>query len=78
LLGTTKVPVKTLGGKIMHLRTPSYATFLISFILAALVILSKYFGISVPILTDIVRGNYLEIMLVAYILLFLGVVTEKL
>ena len=62
----------------MHLRAPSYATFLISFILAALVILSKFFGISVPILTEIVRGNYLNIMLVAYILLFLGVVTEKL
>ena len=60
----------------MRLSPPSFIVFLISFILALLVILAKYAGITVPVLSDIIAGKNFEVLLVAYVLLFLGVVVR--
>ncbi len=57
----------------MRLRAPSFLIFILSVILVALVILSKYFGVEIPVLTTIVQRSPFEIMLVAWALLFLGV-----
>jgi len=62
----------------MRLSPPSFVIFLISFILAGLVILAKYFGITVPVLSDITAGKSFEVLLLAYILLFVGVVVRGL
>ena len=62
----------------MRLSPPSFIIFLLSLILAALVILAKYFGITVPVLSDIIAGKNFEVLLVAYVLLFLGVVIRGL
>ncbi len=59
----------------MH--APSYATFIISVVLVALVIAAKYFGIDVPVLTKIIKSSMFEVLLVAYGLLFLGVVVRR-
>lgn len=58
----------------MRLSPPSFIIFLLSIILAGLVIAGKYFGVSVPILSDIASGKNFEVLLVAYLLLFFGVV----
>jgi hypothetical protein len=57
----------------MKLSTPSFGIFLVSVILALLVVLSRHFGIDVPILTKIVRPHAYEVMLVAWSLLAIGV-----
>jgi uncharacterized membrane protein len=57
----------------MRLSAPSFLIFILSVILVALVILSKYFGVEIPVLTTIVQRSPFEIMLVAWALLFLGV-----
>lgn len=61
----------------MRLSAPSFVIFILSLILAALVILSRYFGVDVPVLTDIVSGKHFEVLLVAYVLLFLGVIIRR-
>ncbi len=58
----------------MFLSRPTFAVWLLSTILAALVIALKYFGVSVPVLTDIVAGNHFEVLLVAFVLLWAGTV----
>ena len=62
----------------MRLSAPSLAIFLISVIMVALVIAAKYFGINVPVLTQIVRTSMFEVLLVAYMLLLAGVVFRRL
>ena len=62
----------------MRLSAPSLAIFLISVIMAGLVIATKYFGVDVPVLTQIVRSNNFEVLLVAYALLLAGVVFRRL
>ena len=57
----------------LRLSAPSFLIFILSVILVALVILSKYFGVEIPVLTTIVQRSPFEIMLVAWALLFLGV-----
>lgn len=57
----------------MKLATPSFAIWLISTVLVALVVLSTYFGVSVPVLTPIIKGQGFEVVLVAWALLFIGV-----
>jgi len=57
----------------MKLSAPSYLIFLLSVILVVLVVLSRYFGVEIPVLTTIVARSPFEIMLVAWALLFLGV-----
>lgn len=62
----------------MRLTPPSFIIFLLSFIMAGLVILGRYFGVDIPVLTDIVSGNQFEVLLVAYALLFFGVIIRGL
>jgi hypothetical protein len=57
----------------MKLSTPSFAIFAISSLLVILIILAKYFGVDVPILTPVVEGHPFEITLIAWALLFAGV-----
>lgn len=62
----------------MNLSAPSFPIFLISIVLVALVVAAKYFGINVPVLSPIVNKSMFEVLLVAYALLFAGVVLRKL
>ena len=62
----------------MRLSAPSLAIFLISIIMVALVIATKYFGIDVPALTRIVKSSMFEVLLVAYALLSAGVSFRRL
>jgi len=62
----------------MRLTPPSLAIFLISVIMVALIIATKYFGIDVPVLTPIVKKSMFEVLLVAYGLLLIGVVFRRL
>ena len=48
---------------------PSFGVLLISVILFLLVIASRYFGISIPVIS----GNTFEMMIVAYVVLLIGV-----
>lgn len=57
----------------MKLSTPSFGIFAISSLLVILIILAKYFGVDVPILTPVVEGHPFEITLIAWALLFAGV-----
>lgn len=56
------------------LSSPTFAIWLISTILAVVVILMKYTGTSIPVISPIVAGNSFEVLLIAYILLWLGTV----
>jgi uncharacterized membrane protein len=60
----------------MRLRSPTYIVFVLSVILVALVVLWKYFGVEIPVVTPIVQRSPFEILLVAWALLFLGVTTR--
>jgi hypothetical protein len=62
----------------MRLTPPSLAIFIISVIMVALIIATKYFGVDVPVLTQIVKKSMFEVLLVAYALLFIGVVFRRL
>lgn len=62
----------------MNLTPPSLAIFLISVIMVALVVASKYFGVQIPVLSPIVNKSMFEVLLVAYGLLFAGVVFRRL
>lgn len=57
----------------MKLSTPSFGIFAISSLLVILIVLARYFGIDVPILTPIVVGHPFEITFIAWALLFAGV-----
>jgi hypothetical protein len=57
----------------MKLSTPSFGMFAVSTVLIALIILSRYFAIDVPILTPIVAGHPFEVTLVAWGVLFAAV-----
>jgi hypothetical protein len=57
----------------MNLKAPSIAVYIISSILIVLIVMSKYFGIKVPVLSVIVAGHPFEVTLVAWALLFAGV-----
>lgn len=51
---------------------PTFAIWLISTILAVVVILLVYAGVTIPVLSPIVAGNTFEVLLLAYILLWIG------
>jgi hypothetical protein len=57
----------------MKLSTPSFGMFAVSTVLIALIILSRYFAIDVPLLTPIVAGHPFEVTLVAWGVLFAAV-----
>jgi len=62
----------------MRLWAPSVPIFIVSAILAGLVIAIKYFGINVPIAGSIVKHSLFDVLLLAYIVLFFGTVIRKL
>lgn len=62
----------------MRLTAPSFGIFLVSFILALLVVLIKYFGVSVPVVSYIVSKSMFEVLLVSYVLMLIGVLFRKL
>jgi hypothetical protein len=64
-------------GKIM-LSAPTVVIWLISTILAAVVVLMVYGGIVIPVLSPIVTGNTFEALLIAYVLLWLGTIVSGL
>ena len=57
----------------MKLSAPSFSIFAISTLLIIGIILGRYFGVDVPILTPIVVANPFEITFVAWAMLFAGV-----
>ena len=61
----------------MNLTPPSLPIFFISVIMVALVIAAKYFGTNIPVLSPIVKKSMFEVLLVAYGLLFAGVVFRR-
>ena len=52
-------------------RSTAYLLTLLSVVIVGVVVVSKYFGVHVPVLGEIARGNYFEMTLVAYVLLLL-------
>lgn len=60
----------------MRPSAPSFVTFIISFILAALVI-ATYAGFKMPVVTKAIDGNLFEFLLVAYVLLLAGVIFRR-
>jgi hypothetical protein len=53
---------------------PTFAIWLISTILAAVVILMTYTTVNVPVASDLVAGRTFETLLIAYVLLWLGTI----
>lgn len=62
----------------MNLTPPSFPIFLISAIMVGLVVAAKYFGVTIPVVSPIVKRSMFEVLLVAYGLLFAGVVLRRL
>ena len=56
------------------LSRPTFVIWLLSTVLAAVVVLMVYAGITVPVLSPIVAGHTFEVLLVAYVILWLGTV----
>lgn len=57
---------------------PSLAAWLISTIIAGVVILMDYAGIFVPVLTPIIGGRTYEALLIAYLILWAGTTVKDL
>lgn len=57
----------------MKLSAPSFGMFVASTLLVALILMSRYFAIDVPILTPIVAQHPFEITLIAWGVLFAAV-----
>jgi len=58
----------------MGISRPTYAIWLLSTILVALVIALKYFAVSVPVVSPIVSGHLFEVLLISFALLWAGTV----
>ncbi len=56
------------------LSRPTFALWFVSTVLAAVVVLMVYAGITVPVLSPIVAGHTFEVLLLAYVILWLGTV----
>tara|TARA_R110002124_G_scaffold48028_5_gene142245 strand:- start:20832 stop:21008 length:177 start_codon:yes stop_codon:yes gene_type:complete len=56
----------------MRLTSPSFPVFIISVVLFALVVVARYLGITIPV----VSGNVFEILLVAYVVMLVGVLVR--
>ncbi len=56
------------------LSRPTFAVWLISTILAVVVILMNYAGVSIPVISPIVAGHGFEVLSIAFVLLWLGTV----
>jgi hypothetical protein len=53
---------------------PSFGIWLISTLIAAVVILMNYAGVAVPVISPIIAGHSFEALLIAYLLLWIGTV----
>ena len=60
------------------LSRPTYAIWLISTLLAVVVILTHYTTVTVPVLSPLVSGHAFDTLLIAYVLLWLGTVVSGL
>lgn len=60
------------------LSRPTYAIWLISTILAVVVLLMRYTGIDIPVISQNLAGRTFEVLLAAYVLLWLGTVVAGL
>ena len=60
------------------LSRPTFVNWLLSTVLAVVVVLLVYGGIVIPVISPIVAGNTFEVLLLAYILLWLGTVVSGL
>jgi hypothetical protein len=56
------------------LSRPTFALWFLSTVLAAVVVLMTYAGITVPVLSPIAAGHTFEVLLVAYVILWFGTV----
>jgi hypothetical protein len=56
------------------LSRPTFVVWFLSTILAGVVVLMTYAGVTVPVLSPIVAGHTFEVLLVAYVILWLGTV----
>jgi hypothetical protein len=56
------------------LSRPTFVVWFISTILAGVVVLMTYAGVTVPVLSPIVAGHTFEVLLIAYVILWLGTV----
>jgi E3 ubiquitin-protein ligase DOA10 len=56
------------------LSRPTFALWFVSTVLAAVVVLLVYAGVTIPVLSDIVAGRTFEVLLLAYVILWLGTV----
>lgn len=61
----------------MTLSAPTVAVWLLSTLLAALVIVLKYTSISIPEIGQYTNGRLFEILLAAYVLLWAGTVLRR-
>jgi hypothetical protein len=60
------------------LSRPTYAIWLISTLLAVFVILMRYAGVDIPVVSENFSGRTFEVLFVAYALLWLGTVVNGL
>jgi len=56
------------------LSRPTFVVWFLSTLLAAVVVLMTYAGVTVPVLSPIVAGHTFEVLLIAYVILWLGTV----
>ena len=64
-------------GKFM-LSAPTFLIWVISTVIAAVVIVMVYGGVTVPVISPIVTGHTFEALLIAYVLLWLGTIVSGL
>lgn len=60
------------------LSRPTFAIWLVSTILAVVVILTNYTTVTVPVLSPLVAGHSFDTLLIAYALLWLGTIVSGL
>ena len=60
------------------LSRPTFIIWLLSTLLAVVVVVMVYGGIVVPVISPIVTGHTFEVLLLAYVLLWLGTVVSGL
>ncbi len=53
---------------------PSFVIWLMSTLLAAVILLTTYTNVTVPVFTPLIDGHIFEALLIAYVMLWLGTV----
>lgn len=59
------------------LSRPSFVIWILSTVVAVLVLLMKYAGVNIPVASSIISGKMFEFLLIAYILLWLGTIIRR-